>query len=65
MRAKELSNEQLATVLRTMRATGISPSPYEQECLEEAAIRLERTDLVLRRPNKSGGDVIKRMYFQG
>lgn len=41
MKAKKLSNNQLAGVLRTMKSTGISPSSYEQECLEEAAIRLD------------------------
>lgn len=65
MKAKELSNNGLADVLRTLKTTGISPSRFEEECLEEAAMRLERTDLFLKRPGKAGGDVIKRMYFQG
>ena len=51
MNAKELSNNQLAGVLRTLKITGISPSRFEEECLEEAARRLEKNNKQ-RRKNK-------------
>lgn len=38
----KLTNEELATALRAMKATGISPTRQEAEFLEEAAERLER-----------------------
>ena len=43
MDPKELTNEELANVLRTLKTTGISPCHYELECLEEAAHRLEES----------------------
>lgn len=68
MNAKELTNEELALALRTMKTTGISPGRTEKEYLEEAADRLENVEKLIRaarRPGRSGGDVIKRMYFSG
>ena len=44
MNPRELSNEELANILRTIITTGISPSRTEIECLEEAARRLEEGD---------------------
>lgn len=44
MRPEELSNEDLADILRILKTTGISPCRYEEECLEEAARRLEETN---------------------
>ena len=44
MNVKELSNEELANILRAMIITGISASRTEKECLEEAAKRLEEED---------------------
>lgn len=41
MRAKDLSNEELASILRCLCATGICPSRDEKEYLQEAADRLE------------------------
>ena len=41
MNAKDLTNEELAAVIRTMKITGICPSRTEEEILEEAAERLE------------------------
>lgn len=41
MKTKELTNEELATALRTMVSTGICPSRQEKDFLEEAADRLE------------------------
>lgn len=46
MRAKDLSNEDLANVIRAIKVTGICPSRDEKEYLEEAAIRLERLERV-------------------
>jgi len=42
MKAKELTNEELATILRMMCITGICPTRYERDYLQEAADRLER-----------------------
>ena len=41
MNAKNLTNEELAAVLRVMTVTGICPSRDEKEYLLEAADRLE------------------------
>lgn len=42
MNPKDLTNEELADILRAMVITGISPSQLEKECLKEAAERLEQ-----------------------
>ena len=44
MNPKDLSNEELATILRALKVTGICPSRDEKEYLEEAADRLEKQD---------------------
>ena len=44
MNTKVMTNEELAAILRAMRATGISVSGFENECLTEAAERLERSE---------------------
>lgn len=41
MNVKDLTNEELAYMLRLIKVTGISPSRIEEECLDEAADRLE------------------------
>jgi len=41
MNVKELSNEELAALLRALCVTGLCPSRFEKEFLEEAATRLE------------------------
>lgn len=41
MNASELTNEELAEILRAMCVTGICPSRDEKEYLKEAAKRLE------------------------
>ena len=46
MNPKELSNDELATIVRSMLVTGISPSAYEKSCLEEAANRIELLEFV-------------------
>lgn len=50
--AKDLTNEQLADVIRAMKITGISPTRFEQECLDEAAERLEYLDIICARIHK-------------
>ena len=52
MNAKDLTNEQLADVIRTIKITAISPSPFEQECLDEAAERVEYLDIICARIHK-------------
>ena len=42
MKARDLSNEDLATILRSICVTGICPSGDEKEYLQEAADRLEQ-----------------------
>ena len=46
MKVQDLSNSDLATGLRAMRITGISPSRTEAEMLDEAADRIEILDRV-------------------
>lgn len=46
MNAKELTNEELAVILRCMRVTGLASSSFEKECLDEAADRMELFALV-------------------
>ena len=46
MKAKELTNEELAVILRCMRMTGVAASAFERECLDEAADRMELFALV-------------------
>lgn len=41
MNAKDLTNEELAIILRCMRVTGLAASLFEKECLDEAADRME------------------------
>lgn len=42
MRAKDLTNEELANILRLICATGICPTSDEIEYMHEAADRLEK-----------------------
>ena len=42
MRAKDVTNEGLAAILRTIAATGAFPNSDEREYIQEAADRLER-----------------------
>ena len=46
MKASELNNEELATIIRGMKVTGLCPSTFEKECLEESASRLELLEFV-------------------
>lgn len=50
---KSVTNEQLATILRLIKSTGVCVSSYEAEYLEEAARRLE--EIVLRIDYKNDG----------
>lgn len=38
---RDIPNDELATILRTIKATGLSPTKTERMYLEEAAERLE------------------------
>ena len=51
---KEMSSEDLADIIRTIKVTGITPSKYEQECLTEAADRLDQMDELLDKYLKTG-----------
>ena len=46
---REMSSEDLANIVRTIKTTGITPTHYEQECLDEAADRLDQMDEILDR----------------
>ena len=46
MNVKDLTNEELAVILRCMRITGVARSVFERECLDEAADRLELFALI-------------------
>lgn len=43
---KEMTSDELAEILRAMNTTGISPTNFEKDCLNEAADRLEKLDRV-------------------
>ena len=45
MNPKNLTNEELASILRAMRITGCSTTPFEKECLEEIADRLDKFEI--------------------
>ena len=47
MKPSEMTNEELAIVLRGMKITGICPSQFEKECLMEVADRLEYLDIIV------------------
>lgn len=46
MTVKEMTSEELAEIVRTINTTGISPTEFEKDCLNEAADRLERLDRI-------------------
>lgn len=48
MVAKNLTNEELANIIRTIKIIGICPSRDEKEYLDEAANRLEKLDEIER-----------------
>lgn len=52
MKAKDLSNEELAIILRCMTVTGIASSVFERECLDVAADRVELLELLTSKEDK-------------
>ena len=52
MKAKDLSNEELAIILRCMTVTGIASSVFERECLDVAADRVELLELITSKEEK-------------
>lgn len=58
MRAKDLSNEELASILRCLCATGICPSRDEKEYLQEAADRLEGETNRLEEGGQEHGNIL-------
>ena len=46
MNPKDLTNEELAVIMRCMRIIGAAKSVFERECLDEAADRLELFALI-------------------
>lgn len=49
MNPKELSNEELAVILRCMTVTGIASTVFERQCLDVAADRVELLELLTKR----------------
>ena len=49
MNAKELTNEELAVILRCMTITGIARTTFERECLDVAADRVELLELLTKK----------------
>lgn len=47
MNIKELTNEELAVILRCMRVTGLAKSEVEKAALDEAADRLELMEVII------------------
>ena len=52
MNAKELSNEELAIILRCMTVTGIAATVFERQCLDVAADRVELLELITSKEDK-------------
>ena len=52
MKAKDLSNEELAIILRCMTVTGIASTVFERECLDVAADRVELLELITSKEDK-------------
>ena len=53
MNAKDLSNEELAIILRCMTITGIASTVFERQCLDVAADRVELLELLTKKENKN------------
>ena len=53
MTAKDLSNEELAIILRCMTITGIASTVFERQCLDVAADRVELLELLTKKENKN------------
>lgn len=49
MKAKELTNEELAVILRCMTITGAALTTFERECLDVAADRVELLELITKK----------------
>ena len=47
MKAKDLSNEELAVILRCIRMTGVAATAFERECLDVAADRVELLEIII------------------
>lgn len=52
MNAKDLSNEELAIILRCLTVTGIAPTLFERECLDVAADRVELLEMLTIKEDK-------------
>ena len=52
MNAKELTNEELAIILRCMTVTGIASTVFERQCLDVAADRVELLELLTSKEEK-------------
>lgn len=46
MIAQDLTSKELATIVRAINTTGIAPTRFEKECIQEAADRLDRLDRI-------------------
>ena len=49
MKAKDLSNEELAVILRCMTITGAALTTFERECLDVAADRVELLEILTKK----------------
>lgn len=49
MKAKELTNEELAIILRCMTVTGIASTVFERQCLDVAADRVELLEILTKK----------------
>ena len=52
MKAEELTNEELADVLREIKCSGVPKTIFENECMEEAITRIEYLDIICYRIKK-------------
>lgn len=57
MNPKELTNEELATIIYALKITGLAPTQFEKDCLEEAHDRI----IVLDNLQKKLNEIIERM----
>lgn len=49
MNPKELTNEELAIILRCMTVTGIASTVFERQCLDVAADRVELLEILAKK----------------
>ena len=61
MKANELTNRELADILQTLKVTGIAPTEFEKQCLQEACYRIIYIDSAIERIRNIREDIERRL----